>query len=358
MGLLLLLVLGVLCLTSNAYIVKLAVVHRHGDRTPSQPWKDAPVSNASDWPEGWYQMTLGGHKRLYNLGHFLRKRYPTIITEDPTEVMVKSSPRKRCLTSTQSLLAGVFPPTKLYEIHPALNWQPIPVLLDGWMLTNMKCPAADIERDKLRLTDPEASFDITNKHIYDYLTTVSGRNVTNNNEASSVRSRIKVAMDAGKRIPSWATGELMDRLEKISVKSFYFMGRSIAIQRLKTGIFFKDLISQLSNPWSKKLLVYSTHDTQMAIMMNAMDSYPNQLIGFGSSLLFELHANVSTTRREYPVRDTTLKIYLLNDTRSKKLLQVVPSGCQSQECKFSNFAVAMKPILADDVRKECQLVIH
>ena len=349
-------VLGLLCQTSDMYIVKLAIVHRHGDRTPNWPWKGAPISNASEWPEGWIQTTLAGKQRLYKLGQFLKKRYPSVINEDPTEVLVRSSHGKRCLTSTRSFLAGAFPPTKQYEVYPGLKWQPIPVIIDDWLLRDPKCPEADKERARLQASGPESTFISTHKEFYEYLTNLTGTNVPNSRVVNILRDRLRVAMDLGKTVPSWATDELMEQLLNISINEYYFRSASLKLQRLRSGVFFKDLLSQFLNSWGKKFLVYSTHDTQVAIFMNTMNLYPNRLVEFGSSLLFELHSDVPTTKTMYPVSDFYLKLFYLNDTYSENVTELKLPGCQLlQRCLLSNFLEAMQQVVVDDIIKECGL---
>ena len=342
-----------LCQVSNTYIVKLAIVHRHGDRTPNWPWTGAPIANASEWPEGWYQETLPGKRRLYRLGQYFRRGYPTIITNDPTEVLVRSSQRRRTIMSTQSLLAGAFPPSEQYQIYPDLKWQPIPILIDD-MLREGNCPEADIERQRLQMSDPEVIFNEENKEFYQFLTERTGRNVTVSDDVDAVRDRIKIAQDLNKASPSWATDEVMEKMENISSKEYYFAGRSIKQQRLRTGLFFKDLLSQFSNPWGKKFLVYSTHDAQMAIMMNVMNSYPDELIKFGSSLIFELHSHESISKTKYPVDNFFVKIFYMKNTYSKELKELTPLGCDSgQNCLLSQFANALQPIVINDWKHEC-----
>ena len=336
--------------------IKVAVVHRHGDRTPNWPWKDAPISDITEWPEGWYQETLAGKKRLFHLGQYFKRRYPIVITDDPTEVLVRSSHRKRTIMSTQSLLTGAFPPSKQYEVYPDLKWQPIPILIDDQMLREEKCPEADIERQRLRMSDLETSFNEENKEFYQFLTERTARNVTVSNDVDAVRDRVKIAKDLNKPSPSWATDEVMEKMENISIREYYFVGRSIKQQRLRTGPFFKDLLSQFLNPWGKKFFVYSTHDTQIAIMMNVLNSYPNELIEFGSSLIFELHSHEPISRTKYPIDNFFVKIFYLKNTYSEELKELTPLGCDSgQNCLLSQFANALQPIILENWEHECGL---
>ena len=347
---------GLLCQESITDIVKLAIVHRHGDRTPNWPWIGAPISNASEWPEGWYQLTLAGEQRLYKLGQFLRNKYPSVIGEDPTEVLVRSSHRKRCLRSTQSLVAGAFPPSQQFEVYPGLKWQPIPVFIDDWLLRDPKCPEADKERARLRTSGPESTFNAAHKEFYEHLSNLTGTNVTNSNIVNDIRDRVRIAMDLGKTVPSWVTDELMERMLNISINEFYFRSASLKLKRLRSGVFFKDLLSQFLNPWGKKFLVYSTHDTQVGIFMNTMNLYPNRLVEFGSSLLFELHSDVPTTKTMYPVSDFYVKSFYLSDTYSENGTELKLPGCQSLErCPLSNFIDAMQRVVVDDIIKECGL---
>lgn len=52
-----------------------AVIYRHGDRTPVDPYPTDPWRNESLWPVKFGELTNIGKRQHYALGKWLRKRY-------------------------------------------------------------------------------------------------------------------------------------------------------------------------------------------------------------------------------------------------------------------------------------------
>lgn len=52
-----------------------AVIYRHGDRTPVNPYPTDPWKNESLWPVKFGQLTNIGKRQHYALGKWFRKRY-------------------------------------------------------------------------------------------------------------------------------------------------------------------------------------------------------------------------------------------------------------------------------------------
>ncbi len=91
----------------------LQVVHRHGDRTPTELFPNDPFKNVSKyWYEGIGELTTRGKYRMYKLGQFVRNQYNEYLGHNysPREVYARSSAQGRCLESLSCLLAGAYPP--------------------------------------------------------------------------------------------------------------------------------------------------------------------------------------------------------------------------------------------------------
>ena len=65
----------------------------------------------------------------YNLGKFLRRRYPGFIRKkyDPDDILITSSNFDRTLMSAQCLLAALYYPEKKFRFKDDLPWIPIPI---------------------------------------------------------------------------------------------------------------------------------------------------------------------------------------------------------------------------------------
>ena len=97
----------------------LQILHRHGDRTPTDFFDGDPYGKDLDkyWPNGLGQLTLKGKHRMYKLGQFFRTNYFEFLNKtNPKQVYVRSSIEHRCIESAGALLAGAFPPGKVFNL--------------------------------------------------------------------------------------------------------------------------------------------------------------------------------------------------------------------------------------------------
>lgn len=68
--------LWLLCPSFGEVSIKYAaIIYRHGDRTPIDPYPTDPWRNESLWPVRFGQLTNMGKRQHYALGQWFRKRY-------------------------------------------------------------------------------------------------------------------------------------------------------------------------------------------------------------------------------------------------------------------------------------------
>ena len=322
-------------LSVDTTLQKLAILHRHGDRSPISTYTNDPYGNESYWPDGWGQLTMTGKRRLYSLGKFIRRRYSTFLTDDPGVVKVRSSAANRCLNSVQSLLAGAYPPSGKFVISAELTWQPFPVktlprVNDGMLNPGSYCPAASAEKDRINQTPEYLEYLEQHRTLLDYLSLNTGDNIKDIISAEYLRDVLFIEREAGLPLPAWATDKVMNQLKDISDHSFYFAGMTHKMQRLRTGVFFKDLVEKFSahaegresaakfvskginarvitntkddqkhkpdkkkdeddSGPEKKLFLYSSHDTMVSVLLQAMHQFNMLAPPYAATLFFELH---------------------------------------------------------------------
>lgn len=86
-----------------------------------------------------------GKRQQFKLGQYLRRRYGKVLGDkySPNKVFIRSTDLDRAITSALSNLAGLFPPSDLW--NDIILWQPIPVHtipsdLDYVLNAVTKCP--------------------------------------------------------------------------------------------------------------------------------------------------------------------------------------------------------------------------
>jgi hypothetical protein len=397
-------------LTVDITLQRLAILHRHGDRSPIHTYAKDPYGNESYWPDGWGQLTMRGKRRLYALGKFIRKRYASFLTDNPGEVKVRSSAANRCLNSVQSLLAGAYPPKGDYIIEPTLIWQPFPVQTmprpeDSMLNPGSYCPAAYSERDNIRKSPEVVAYTEKIRELLHYLSSNTGDKINDVLSAEYLRDCLFIEQSQGWPLPAWATDKVMEELKDISDMSFYFAGMTKKIQRLRTGVFFKDLVEHFethargiqikqtsksiterkametllpakqqqkqskrqdeddTGP-TKKLFLYSTHDTMVSVLLQALNQYNMLAPPYAATLIFELHKHCFNSSvvscSSYGTNEHFyVKIFYLNETDTEVLHPILPLGCQSTaKCPLDNFVSALRPLFIHDWESECAASGH
>jgi len=97
---------------------------------------------------------------------------------------------------------------------------------------------------------------------------------------------------------------------------------------------------------SPKLFIYSTHDTQIAIILNSWDSFNMLAPPFGSTILIELYS--ANDHTEY-----FLQFKYINETLSEKSYILSPSCCNLVRCEFHAFFNCVH--FVTNWRKECMI---
>jgi hypothetical protein len=126
------------------------------------------------------------------------------------------------------------------------------------------------------------------------------------------------------------------------------------IERLRAGNLIKELENNMKDKTEGKsdeelkIFLYSTHDVILAVLMQALNVFNNELIPFSASLLFELHQNV--TNSNYFVR-----IYYYNETLTDKSphLLSLPDCNYLTDCPLDKFFTLTKELIPENWNKEC-----
>ncbi|KAI1294209.1 Lysosomal acid phosphatase [Halotydeus destructor] len=350
----------------------LVVAHRHGDRTPIQCYPKDPWGNDTHWPDGFGELTTRGKLRAYALGEYIRKTYGSFLTYNPREVYVRSSAAERCLASTSLLLAGAYPPKDHWVWSDQLHWQPFPIQteprkVDGMLVPSSTCPAAEDELRKIRHSPAVMAFTKAFEQLFAHLSLNTGANVTDIMQAENVYDTLFIERDNGLALPSWATDEVMKDLKNITDYTFYCDYSTKKMQRLRAGLFLKDLrkrflyatdktlleaddeADSLEFSAMKKLFIYSTHDSMIALILNALGIFNMIAPPYAASIFFELHQTNET--------EHTVKILYLNDTSAGVPFALPVPGCDKleTECHVTKFLAAIEHLIPSDWRHECNL---
>lgn len=159
------------------------ILYRHGDRTPVLTYPTDPYSAASNWPMPLGVLTNTGKQQHFALGQWLRQRYGNVLLSEhytPKEIYIRSTNSDRTLQSSESNLAGLYPPQGKQIWNDDIEWQPIPVhtVADGddWLIGGLvpACPAYDEAMHNLDTSSEFLELLNESQVIIQYITDNSG----------------------------------------------------------------------------------------------------------------------------------------------------------------------------------------
>lgn len=362
------------CQVNGDTLKSLFVVHRHGDRTPVVLFPNDPYANESlYWPDGFGQLTSAGKKRMYNIGVFLREKYDTFLGDSIRDIQIRSSDKDRCLESAQLVVNGAFKPQGRWIWEPNQAWIPVPIhtypnYMDSMLYPSSTCSAAYEEAAKIENSNYVKSINKKYENLYKYLTLNAGQQINDIVHASYLYDNLKIEQAHGYQIPVWATDKVLEELKDLNVISFITMGLTRRIQKLRSGVLLNDLAEKIKmlvkKPTpkkkllvddAKKLNVYSTHDSFLAVLLEALQINNKLPPPFGSTVIFELHQNNESGANWD--ESSSIKIFYFNETeKNDPYLMKIPACQDTDICTIKQFISSISDLLLSPQAwiKECK----
>lgn len=334
------------------------ILFRHGDRAPINLYPNDPNSE-SFWTEGLGKLTMLGRKQHYALGKFLREMYGNFTTSSPNEVNVTSSDVDRCIKSAETNLASFFKPTSEWQFDKNLEWQPIsifyiPKLQDKYLETESYCPKAFAEQNLVLHSPDGQAFLARHKAMFENLTVNSGSPITDWTSASFLHDTLFIEKKYNLTIPAWAS-PYWKELENVADLSFYWSFNSPLLHRLRAGPLLQNMIQMMEEKIAGKIpllkfQIYSAHDTNIAVMLDALSLYNMKQPPYCAALLLELHQLANGKN--------AVRLLYQNSTEPEKEIQtprtLILEGC-TEFCPLDFFINFTQKLIPSDWEKECQL---
>lgn len=314
----------------------LAVISRHGDRSPTVtfPTDLHPTTDRSEWPTGSGMLTLHGRQRMQRLGHFVRISYSHF---DWSSASVRgiACREERCTESGQWFLEGL-------GIEQRIEFE-----IDDQMLSNFpsECRAYRLMNHTIMTSPYFKKFSEVNSRKLDYALEKAGAHERDLNYALLIGAVLMDEEAAGKVLPTWATeNNVMSVLRNLTELNFCSMAGSRVMQKLMTGLLFKDLSNEFSQVISSsgrkpRLMLYETHDNQVASILRLFGVFDKGLPPYGATIIFEL--NQDRASGGYSIHAS----YLWEDESFHQMNFERPSA--------ANFFDSISGIMIHEYEKEC-----
>ncbi|KAL4717776.1 hypothetical protein ACJJTC_000925 [Scirpophaga incertulas] len=343
------------CLETVKYA---AVIYRHGDRTPVDPYPTDPYRNESLWPVKFGELTKTGIQQHYALGQWFRKRYSHLLSTwyDSSEIYVRSTDIDRTLMSAQANLAGLYPPKGTSIWNKALLWQPIPVHTvpeaeDELLSMNRPCPAYNTEHEKYIHSKTYRERLRKYQPLMDYLTAYTGFKVKNYADINRIYNVLFIENLYKFKLPNWTHSIFPNKLAEPAGLSFTELTATPLMARYKVGPLLKEVLANMFSTMtekstkSTKVSIYSCHDLNIGSLLNALGVFDGKCPVYTATILMELIFD--DTAKGYFV-----KISYRNTTKiiEPNVLSIPFCGTR---CPLDRFAKLYENIVTVNWEREC-----
>lgn len=340
-------------------VIMAAVIFRHGDRTPVDPYPTDPYRNQSYWPVKFGELTNIGKMQHYKLGLWLRSRYKDFLSTsfDPEEIIIRSTDVDRSLMSAQANLAGMYPPISKDIWDPELHWQPIPVhtmplKMDNVLAMAKPCPVYEIQMEKVKNSEPYRKMLIKYAELFKYLSNHTGADVYDFDEVEYIYNTLYIEELYNLTLPEWTKLVYPKKLLAPSQISFITPTYTPLMSRLKAGPLIKEITAEMDKKCkeesSTKVLIYSGHDTTIANILNALDLYDGEIPNYTATILIELLQANNTNM---------VRVLYRNEINDYVPVVLNIPSC-GQLCPMDQFKIIYKHLITVEWEKECQNLFH
>ncbi|KAG8196645.1 hypothetical protein JTE90_006555 [Oedothorax gibbosus] len=339
----------------NLLLVQMLV--RHGARAPHHKLYPTDPNPIEVWPQGLGMLTQLGKRQQYVLGKFLRYFYQGFVTSNPNEILVNSSEHDRCLQSALSNLAAFYAPTtEQWVVEDGLNWQPVVVhyreKTSDKYLSNADCTKFEKEKHKLYNSSDLLSELEKHNDLLEALKMHGGINITDFIDVVKFHDTVFTEKYHCLNVSEWIE-PYWDELTALTDLTFHMMTNTTVLQRLRSGPILEKMLENMDNKIAGKddhlkVYMYSTHDSNIAFLLNALGVYELPP-PFSACLLVELHETLNRP---------AVRLLYLNSTTMQNISSISPvplklQGCD-EFCPLEHFRQLVQPIIPEDWNKECQ----
>ena len=248
-------------------------------------------------------------------------------------------------------------------------WQSIPIetfmpkVDDILLVPDKECPTADHEYNQMMQSEEVKQI---LKEYETYLkvnvTPFYGIEITNFRLGSRLHDTLMIEKERNYRWPNWTNqDEVLKTMKLFRDYDFIIPHKSPIVNKIRAGRLIYQLIENMnkslsndSSPNDIKLYVYSTHDSIVSYLLNAMNIFDFKAPDYAATLLIELH---STQIKNSSVN--FIKMFYINNTDHPDIPnEKFINGCSvDKKCSYETLIDAMKNkiIKSDDEFHElCQ----
>jgi prostatic aicd phosphatase len=330
----------------------LVLVHalfRHGNRTPDYyGYKNNPITE-SDYPETYGQLTNEGKRTEYSIGTTLRQRYNRFLgpTWNINYIDARTTNVNRTKMSLELMLAGLWPPSGTQRWQPRLKWQPIPYnyLTNDKELqsTNVCTNYNTLYKEALNSDEVQEALSVYDEH-FKYISDATGEDFSTPDSIFNLYFTLVTQSEYGYPLEDWTKPIYPEVVTKIAKDVYYIGTNTTELKKLSGGFLLRKIINDskakidgLLTPQSRKMFLYSAHESNVAKFLRTLDVYDDNVPAYGAHVLVELHLIRGVYGFQVYYQDWS--------TRQPRLLTI--PGCRSF-CPIDEFVSLLEEVIPED----------
>ncbi|XP_002086575.3 prostatic acid phosphatase [Drosophila yakuba] len=307
--------------TTHSTLELVHIVFRHGIRTPVDTYPKDPYANDGFKPTGWGHVTNSGKRELFEMGHWLNRRYGDFMGSyyRPDRLHAQATASPRAMMSLQTTLASMFEPRGTpMEWNKHLNWQPIPIVSepldeDSLLLVRTPCPRYFEALEEVFKRPEVIAETEPYEQMFNELTNLTGKAIRSAEDINSLYITLLAEQEFGYKLPDWAKDYFPDRMQFLAEQSYVYNAYTPEMQKIKGGPFlnrmYKEMVAKRAgslSPKDRRMFIYTGHDWTVGNILMALGVWKRQMPRFAVMAIFETHRDRETG--EYYV-----EIFLRND---------------------------------------------
>lgn len=249
-------------------------------------------------------------------------------------------------------------------------WQSIPIetfmprIDDILLVPDKECPTADHEYDQMMQSEKvKKIFKEYETFFKVNVTPFYGIEITDFHLGSRLHDTLMIEKERSYNWPNWTNqNEVLKMMELFRDYNFIIPYESPIVNKIRAGRLIYQLIENmdksLSNDLSSndtKLYVYSTHDSMVSYLLNALNIFDFKAPAYAATLLIELHSvQIKNSSVNF------IKMFHINNTNQPNVPneKFINDCSVNEKCLYETFIGAMKHkiIKSDDEFNElCQI---
>ncbi|XP_072381050.1 testicular acid phosphatase homolog [Diabrotica undecimpunctata] len=329
-------------------LVALVQIIRHGERTPTNFYKNDPYKNESYWDAPTGELTHQGMREAEEIGQFTKRRYANFFPKkyDNNFVYALTTNVDRAHMSGQCFLYGLYPAADKDIWKEGLNWQPIPLHQANPRIFHnhpYNCPMYITALGTVYSRNPKVYDPLFKKYkaVFEYMSEKTGDPIDNFLKVLTLHDSLFVEEKYGYKLQDWTKEIYPEPMRTMAAIGYKSLTEDIQLKQFYCGTLLTDIVRYLHRAATKKshtpkYRFYSGHDTILVALLNSLGAFdPPIKPEFSSSLYVELRRK--TTKGHF------VNVYFKN---GNKITAIKVKNCKNN-CPLRQFKAALQDVMID-----------